>query len=91
MKKKMKAIDLVHAMCYDPGLASGCTWVYDGSVSLRDYFGAVRHDGEMLHGEYFYFYVESGQTSLAGVGMPVPDVVIETEYKDNILLWKLED
>ena len=87
----MKAIDLVHALCFDPGLASGGTMVYDGSVSLRDYFGAVRHDGEMEKAEYFYFYVEPGERRLDGIGMPVPDVVIETEYKDNILLWKLED
>ena len=89
----MKAIDLIHAMCYDPGLASGCTWVYDGSVSLRDYFGAVRHDGEMEKCEYFYFYVPEGERDLGGFCrfIPKPDVVIETEEAGNVLLWKIEE
>ena len=87
----MKAIELIHAMCFDPGLASGCTWVYDGTVSLRDYFGAVRHDGEMEHAEYFYFYVPEDERELEGLGMPKPDVVVETEEAGNVLLWKLED
>lgn len=88
----MKAIDLVHAMCYDPGLASGCTWVYDGNVSLRDYFGAVRHEGEMTLGEYFYFYVPEYERELEGLCrfIPKPDVVIETEDAGNVLLWRIE-
>lgn len=88
----MKAIELVHAMCYDPGLASGCTMTYDGNVTLRDYFGAVRHEGTMEYGEYFYFYVPEGERCLEGLCrfIPKPDVAIETEEAGNVLLWKLE-
>lgn len=87
----MKAIDLVKAMCYDPSLASGCTWEYTGDVTLRDYFGAVRHEGELVHGLYFYFYVPEYDRDLEGIGMPKPDVVVETDGAGNVLLWKLED
>ena len=87
----MKAIELVHAMCYDPGLASGCTFTYDEHVSLKEYFGAVDYEGTIEYGEYFYFYVEEGQNDLQGVGMPKPDMVIKTDGAGNVLLWKLED
>ena len=88
----MKAIDLIKVMCYDPGIASGCTMEYseESSIGLKEYFGATGHEGEMSSGTYFYFYVEPGQKKLDGVGMPAPDVVVETADAGNVLLWRIE-
>lgn len=87
----MKAIDLVKKMVYDSEIAEyGGTVDWDRSISLRDYFGAESHVGEMEVGTYFYLY--SDQEPFTISDMPVADVILKTEYEDQyIYLWKLED
>ena len=84
----MKAIDLVRAMVYDSSLAeNGGLVSWNRTFTLRGYFAAVSHEGEMECGEYFYVYAEQ-----AGyVPRYAPDVTIKTEDAGDIWLWKLED
>ena len=85
----MKAIEIIKAMCYDSALAEqGGTLRWDGSFTLRDYFGAVSHKGEMEYGEYFYVY-EQQYDWLAQ--LPAADVVVATEEAGNVYLWKIEE
>lgn len=84
----MKAMDLVKAMVYDSDLAvNGGVVTWDRSVTLRDYFGAVSHRGEMECGEWFYVYGEQYDFR----SLPEPDVVITTEEAGEVYLWKIND
>lgn len=86
----MKAIDLVKKMVYDSEIAEyGGTVDWDRSISLRDYFGANEHTGEMEVGIYFYLY--SDQEPFTIGDMPNPDVTLGTDEGQVIWLWKLED
>ena len=85
----MKAIELVKAMVYDSALAEAGGLVHwDRSVTLRDYFGAVSHKGEMECGEWFYVY-EDQYDWLAG--LPAADVVVTTETAGDVYLWKVTE
>lgn len=86
----MKAIDLVKKMVYDSEIAEfGGTVDWDRSISLRDYFGAKEHKGEMEVGTYFYLY--SDQEPFTISDLPTPDVTLESDEDQKIYLWKLED
>lgn len=86
----MKAIDLVKLMVYDSEIAEyGGTVDWNRDVSLRDYFGAKEHEGEMEAGTYFYLY--SDQEPFTISNMPKPDVTLATDEDQVIWLWKLED
>ena len=87
----MKAIELVRAMIYDSDLAEqGGLVEWTGDVTLRDYFGAVSHKGEMTPGNWFYVYPDS---TIHIIVMPKsdPDVILQTEDAGPVFLWKLED
>lgn len=77
----MKAIELLRVLRPD-------LMTYDGSVSLRDWFGAVSHEGEMLHGTYFYTYLYDYDLDVSV--MPAPDVKVHTEEAGDVWLWKVE-
>ena len=83
ISSKMKAIELVRAMIYDSELA-------ENGVTLRDYFGAVSHKGEMTPGNWFYVYPDS---TIHIIVMPKsdPDVILQTEDAGPVFLWKVED
>lgn len=86
----MKAIDLVRKMVYDSEVAENGGLVdWDRGISLRDYFGAESHKGEMEVATYFYLYSDNEPFTIDS--MPEPDVTIQTEYDQTIYLWKLED
>lgn len=87
----MKAIELVKKMVYDSEIAEcGGTVDWDRSFSLRDYFGAKEHKGEMEVGIYFYLYSDNEPFTIGN--MPTPDVTLKTDFEDQyIYLWKLED
>lgn len=85
----MKAIDILKKVIHAGYLPDCGTMNYDGTVTLRDWFGAVRHKGEMERGEYFYLYAEDYADVLSC--MPCADVMVETEVAGNVWLWKLED
>lgn len=83
----MKAWDLIKAMVYDSDLAEfGGTVMWNAFFTLKDYFGEIRHDGQIEPGQWFYIYEEnySWQT------LPTPDVVVETEYAGMVYLWKID-
>lgn len=85
----MKAIELVKALVYDSALAENGGWVeWRRDITLRDYFGAVSHRGEMECGFYFYVY-EDQYDWLAS--LPAADVIVETEEAGNVWLWKVEE
>lgn len=87
----MKAIELVRAMSYDSALAEyGGLVEWTGDVTLRDYFGAVSHKGEMTPGNWFYVYPDSTEEIII---MPTidPDVILQTEDAGPVYLWKVED
>ena len=77
----MKAIELLRVLSAD-------LMTYDGSVSLRDWFGAVIHEGTMEYGTYFYNYLD--EYNLDPSVMPAPDVKVRTEWSGDVWLWKLE-
>jgi hypothetical protein len=86
----MKAINLVKLMVYDSEIAEyGGTVDWDRSISLRDYFGAESHVGEMEVGIYFYLYSDNEPFTISD--MPVADVILKTDMDQYIYLWKLED
>ena len=86
----MKAIDLVKKMVCDSEIAEyGGTVDWDRSISLRDYFGAEIHKGEMEVATYFYLYSDNEPFTI--YSMPEPDVTLKTDYEQTIYLWKLED
>lgn len=63
---------------------------WTGDVTLRDYFGAVNHHGEMTKGIYFYVYPDSSD-SIIVFPNDDPDVVLYTENAGNVFLWKVEE
>lgn len=84
----MKAIELIKAMVYDSDLAeNGGIVEWRRDVSLRDYFGAVLHRGEMEVATYFYVYEDQYEW----LSLPEPDVVVTTEDAGDVYLWKVED
>lgn len=84
----MKAIDLIKAMVYDSDLAeNGGIVEWRRDVSLRDYFGAVSHRGEMEVATYFYVYDEQYDFQ----SLPEPDVVVTTDCAGDVYLWKVEE
>ena len=85
----MKALDILNNIINAGYLPDCGTMNYDGSVSLRDWFGAKDHKGEMKHGTYFYLYAEEYTDALNK--MPMADVFVETEDSGNVWLWKIED
>lgn len=87
----MKAIDLVNKMVYDSSIAEkGGIVEWRRDFTLRDYFGAKDHKGEMEVATYFYLY--SDDEPLTINDLRDPDVVLETDYDGQVIwLWKLED
>ena len=86
----MKSLELARAMIRDSALAEYGD-VYrcepDG-VSLRDFFGANRHEGELENGTlYFYFYCEDFRVFSL---LSEPDVKITDDNYNTIWLWKIE-
>lgn len=83
----MKTIDLLNAMVYDSDLAEyGGILEWDRGITLRDYFGAVDHKGEMEVGPYYFIYDEQYEWRT----LPEPDVVVKTDLAGDVFLWKLE-
>lgn len=88
----MKAIEIIRAMIYDSELAEfGGLMLNDGSVTLRDYFGAVSHKGTMEYGNYFYVYLDQIRDSIVILPEQDPDVRIQTEDAGEVWLWKVEE
>ena len=84
----MKAIEIIQAMVYDSSLAENGGYVeWRRDITLRDYFGAVSHRGEMECGFWFYVY-EDQYDWLAQ--LPAADVVATTEDAGDVYLWKVE-
>ena len=81
----MKALDILSKLINAGCVNNGGIMTYDGSITIRDWFGAVRHNGEVGYGTYFYLYAKDYEDVLPG--MPVPDVYIETEEAGNVWLW----
>ena len=77
----MDAIELLRVLSAD-------LMTYDGSVSLRDWIGAVSHEGEMLYGIYFYSYLDDYNLDVSR--MPAPDVKVHTEEAGDVWLWRIE-
>lgn len=85
----MKALDILNQIINSGSLPDCGTLNLDGSVSLRDYFGAVRHKGEVKYGTYLYLYAEDYADILPS--MPPADLCIETEASGNVWLWTIDD
>lgn len=85
----MKALEILNNIINEGFLPDCGTMTYDGSVSLRDWFGAVNHKGEMRYGTYFYLYAEHYDYVLSK--MPSADVFVETEEAGNVWLWRIEE
>lgn len=84
----MKAIELIKAMVYDSALAENGGYVeWNRSITLRDYFGAVSHRGEMECGFWFYIYEDQYDFQ----SLPEPDVVVTTDCAGDVYLWKVEE
>lgn len=85
----MKTRKILEAVFRDPSICdAGGVIAWFGDISLRDYFGASTHVGEMSPGEWFYLYEDQ---FLGMVDLPCADVVIDTEEAGRVYLWKLED
>ena len=85
----MKALDILNHVI-DAGYLPMCGTInYDGNVTLRDWFGAKSHKGEMRNGTYFYLYAEDYSDAFAH--MPLPDVLVETEEAGNVWLWRIDE
>lgn len=86
----MKAIELVRSMIHNGDLAAfGGLVQWTGDVTLRDYFGAVSHKGEMSCGEWFYVYLDDCDWYLPLPKID-PDVILQTEDAGDVYLWKIE-
>lgn len=85
----MKAIEILEAVINEGFLPQCGTMNYDGTATLRDWFGATNHKGEMKYGKYFYLYAEHYDYVLAH--MPRADVYVETEDAGNVWLWRIDE
>ena len=85
----MKAIDILNHVINAGYLPQCGTMEYDGTVTLRDWFGATNHKGEMRHGVYFYLYEEDYCDVFSRISEP--DVMVETEEAGNVWLWRIEE
>ena len=84
----MKALEILEAVITEGCLPQCGTMNYDGTATLRDWFRAVRHKGEMSHGTYFYVYADDYADVLGK--MPGADVLVETEDTGNVWLWRID-
>lgn len=85
----MKALEILNNIINEGMLPDCGTMTYDGSITLRDWFGAKSHKGEMRYGKYFYLYAEDPEDVLSK--MPPADVFVETDEAGNVWLWRIEE
>lgn len=85
----MKAIEILEEVIRQGYLPDCGTMNYDGTVTLRDWFGAVSHKGEIQYGKYFYLYADDYADVMSR--MTPADVMVVTEVAGNVWLWKVED
>lgn len=84
----MKALDILNALIYEGCIPQVGTMNYDGTATLRDWFGATNHKGTVTNGTYFYLYAEDFSEMQK---MPCPDVLVETEECGNVWLWRIDE
>ena len=85
----MKALDILNNIIYEGFFPDCGTMTIDGTSTLRDWFGAVNHKGEVRRGTYFYLYAEDYGGVLRK--MPPADVFVETEETGNVWLWIIDE
>lgn len=85
----MKALEILNNIINEGMLPDCGTMSFDGTATLRDWFGAVSHKGEIQHGKYFYLYADDYADVMSK--MPAADVMVETEEAGNVWLWRIEE
>jgi hypothetical protein len=85
----MKALEILKHVINAGYLPMCGLMTYDGTATLRDWFGAVRHKGTVTNGTYFYLYAEDYSDEFGT--MPLPDALVETEDAGNVWLWLVEE
>ena len=86
----MKALDILTILLNDDWCPNCGIWENDGTLNLREQFGAVNHKGkELRKGKYFYLYAEDYGEFFPSIGPA--DLLVETDDAGNVWLWEMEN